>query len=136
MKIFVDTAPFIYLIENHPKFVGKVKKAITDAIVNGDELVTIVITFMEFGVKPEKENRQDLITKFEELVERLNIDILTIDKETGRRAYKLRAKYDFLKGMDALQLALSIKEQCSTFITNDKKLKKITEIQVKTLDDF
>ena len=136
MKIFVDTAPFIYLIENHPKFSVKVKKAITDAIVNGDELVTSVITFMEFGVRPEKENRQDLITKFEELMERLNIDILVIDKEAGRRAYKLRAKYDFLKGMDALQLALSIKEQCSTFITNDKKLKKITEIQVKTLDDF
>ena len=28
MKIFVDTAPFIYLMENHPKFAGKIKKAI------------------------------------------------------------------------------------------------------------
>ena len=35
MKILVDTAPFIYLIENHPIFAEKVKNAITSAIVNG-----------------------------------------------------------------------------------------------------
>ena len=136
MKIFVDTAPFIYLMENHPKFAGKIKKAITEAIVNGDTLVTSVVTYMEFGVKPERENRQEVIRKFDELLSKLNIRILVVDKEAGQKAYQMRAKYQFLKGMDALQIGLSIKENCSVFLTNDKNLKKIAEINVKTMDDL
>lgn len=136
MKIFVDTAPFIYLMENHPKFAGKIKKAITEAIVNGGTLVTSVVTYMEFGVKPERESRQDLIRKFDDLLNRLNIDILVVDKEASKKAYQMRAKYKFLKGIDALQVGLSIKENCSVFITNDKNLKKIAEISVKTMDDL
>ena len=136
MKIFVDTAPFIYLLENHPEFAQKVKRIIASAIANGDSLLTSVITYMEFGVKPEQENRQELIQKFDELLDRLSIDILVVDKEAGRRAYQLRAKYKFLKGMDALQVALSLKENCSLFLTNDKNLKKIAEIDVRTIDDL
>jgi len=48
----------------------------------------------------------------------------------------LPAKYQFLKGMDAFQLVLSINEKCGRFITNDKKLKRVTEIDVKTMEDL
>ena len=44
MKIFIDTAPFIYLIENHPVFTSKIKTLITNAIVDGDFIVTSVVT--------------------------------------------------------------------------------------------
>jgi len=73
VKIFIDTAPFIYLIENHPVFAHKMKMLITDAIVNGDEIVTSVVTIAEFRVKPTKENRSDIIKKFEELLLRLDV---------------------------------------------------------------
>ncbi|WP_162416240.1 type II toxin-antitoxin system VapC family toxin [Cyclobacterium roseum] len=136
MKIFVDTAPFIYLMENNPGFAEKIKKAITEAIVKGHTLVTSVVTYMEFGVKPERENRQEVIQKFDELLSRLNIRMLEVDKEAGQMAFQMRAKYQFLKGMDALQIGLSIKENCSVFLTNDKNLKKIAEINVKTMDDL
>jgi len=136
MKIFIDTAPFIYLIENHPVFAGKMKNFITDAIVNGEEIVTSVVTISEFGVKPTKENRSDLIKKFEELLARLNVKILVVDQSAAKKAYELRAKYQFLKGMDAFQMALCINEKCDCFITNDKKLKRVTEIDVDTMDDL
>lgn len=136
MKIFIDTAPFIYLIENHPVFTSKIKTLITNAIVDGDYIVTSVVTLSEFGVKPTKDNRLDLIEKFEELLSRLNVEILVVDQSAAKKAYELRAKYQFLKGMDAFQLALSINEKCSRFITNDKKLKRVTEIDVKTMDDL
>jgi len=87
-------------------------------------------------VKPTKDNRLDLIEKFEELLSRLNVEILVVDQSAAKKAYELRAKYQFLKGMDAFQLALSINEKCSRFITNDKKLKRGTEIDVKTMDDL
>lgn len=52
MKTFIDTSPFIYLIENNPHFVNQVKDFIIDAVNNNDELITSVITVMEFGVAP------------------------------------------------------------------------------------
>ena len=136
MKIFIDTAPFIYLLENHPVFAGKMKAFITDSIVNGEELVTSVVTISEFGVKPTKDNRPDLIQNFEQLLPRLNVKILDIDQSAAKKAYEFRAKYSFLKGMDAFQLALSINEKCDRFITNDKKLKRVTEINVDILDNW
>ena len=136
MKIFIDTAPFIYLVENHPVFASKMKTLITDAIINGEEIVTSVVTISEFGVKPTKENRPDIIKKFEELLARLNVEILVVDQPAAKKAYELRAKYQFLKGMDAFQLALSINEKCDRFITNDRKLKRVTEINVDTMDDL
>lgn len=79
MKIFIDTAPFIYLIENHPLFAKKVKTLISSAIVNRQEIVTSVVTISEFGVKPNRENQLELIEKFEELLARLNVKILVVD---------------------------------------------------------
>ena len=98
MKIFVDTAPFIYLIENNPTFGAKVKTFLIDSLKNGHSLETSVITLMEFGVKPAREGKLNVIIKFEELLEKLNIEITEVDKEVAQEAYKLRAKYAFLKG--------------------------------------
>ena len=130
MKIFIDTAPFIYIVENHPEFAETAIRKISTSITNGDTLVTSVVTLMEFGVKPEREERQDIIQRFENLLEELEIELLNIDKMLARRAYQLRAKYTFLKGMDALQLAAALSSNCEEFVTNDIKLKKINELKV------
>ena len=130
MKIFIDTAPFIYLIENHPEFAKKVKQYISNTIIRGDRLITSVITIMEFGVKPQKEEKQEIINRFEELLDRLGIEVVEIDREIAKTGYKLRAKYGFLKGMDAMQLATALKNGCEEFVTNDIPLTKIQEIKV------
>lgn len=134
MRKFIDTAPFIYLIENHPIFADEVINLFTESTINGDSLMTSVITLMEFGVKPEREGRQDIIIKFEELLARLNIEITQVDERIAKKAYQLRAKYQFLKGMDSIQIATAILSNCDEFVTNDKKLKKITEVSVITLE--
>ena len=89
MKIFIDTAPFIYLIENHPVFANKMRALITNAIVDGKDIVTSVVTISEFGVKPTKENRLGLIKEFEELLSRLNVEVLVVDKSAPKKAYEL-----------------------------------------------
>lgn len=61
MKTFIDTSPFIYLIEKHPQFASKVRKFFLEAINNNEEFTTSVITVMEFGVIPERKGRRDLI---------------------------------------------------------------------------
>ena len=131
MKKFIDTAPLIYVIEGHPEFADNVINIISESLAQGDSFATSVITVMEFGVKPEKENRNDIIDKFHEFLNRINIDIEDVDMEIATRAYQLMAKHQFLKSMDALQIATALISNCAEFITNDKKLLKIDEISVK-----
>ena len=102
MKLFTDTAPFIYLIEDNPIFVEKVKNFFVEIVLNQENLVTSVVTIMEFGVMPERQGRQETIIKFRKFLNSMDISVISIDKKIAIRAYELRAKYSFLKGMDAL----------------------------------
>lgn len=135
MKIFIDPAPPIYILEGHPKFAEKAINLFSESLVQGGSFVTSVITILEFGVKPERESRQDVIQKFHELLNRLNTKIEDIDQEIATKAYQLRAKYQFLKGMDSIQIATALVSNCKEFITNDKKLKKIEEISVILIEE-
>jgi len=136
MKTFIDTSPFIYLVENHPEFAVRIRGFILDAITNDDELVTSVITLMEFGVMPERKGQQELIFQFVDFLQLMNISVEVIDQRVAETAYKLRAKYDFLKGMDALQVSVAIEKECDQFFTNDKKLQKISEVQIILIEDL
>jgi len=136
MRIFIDTPPFIYLVEGHPAFADRVKTYILNAVSNDDHLVTSVITIMEYGVMPTRKGKEILIHEFDGFIQSLNIPVEIIDRSTAVLAYKLRGKYDFLKGMDALQLSVAIETGCALFLTNDKKLKNITEIQVLVVEDL
>ena len=93
MKTFIDTSPFIYLIENNPQFAAKTRKFIMDAVINNEELITSVITIMEFGVIPQKKGRQDLILKFEDFLKIMNISIEEIDQEMARKAFQLKSHF-------------------------------------------
>jgi predicted nucleic acid-binding protein len=133
-KIFFDTSPFIYLIENHADYYPKISQFLLNEVNNGSEFITNVLTYSEFCVKPQKLNRLDLIEDFGKLLTELDFNVVEIDIEVATIAYMLRAKYDFLKGIDAMQVASAIKEKCTRFLTNDKKLKSITEIEIVILD--
>ncbi len=136
MKKFIDTATFIYLIESHPIFADKVINLFSESIINRDSLITSVITLMEFGVKPEREGRKEVIEKFEEFLAKFNFEVTRIDVSIAKKAYQLRAKYQFLKGMDAIQIAVAILANCDEFVTNDKKLKKIKEISAIIIEEI
>jgi len=56
--------------------------------------------------------------------------IINIDQEIAIKASQLRAKYSFLKGLDALQIATALVSDCDLFITNDVKLSKINDIHI------
>lgn len=96
MKIFSDTSPFIYLIENHPQYAGQLKEYFADLYANNDEINTSVVTYSEFCVKPEKEGEQELITEFEIFIEKFDIPLFEVKKYHAKKAYQLRAKYKFL----------------------------------------
>ena len=136
MRVFVDTAPFIYLIEKHPEFVDSIKRYFTELYTEEAELLTSVITLSEFGVGPNKKGKPELVQQFEEFIEKIGIKMVNVNRDHAKLSSKLRSKYQFLKGMDSLQIAMAQLENCDHFLTNDIKLSKIREIKVVLVKDL
>ena len=138
-KVFIDTAPFIYLIEKNeenPQYFDKVIKFLDACYKDNADLVSSVITMEEYLVFPYKIQSQEYIDLFEKLIRTLNIKIVDIDEKTAKKAARIRAEYKSFKSMDALQLAAATLSGCDLFLTNDKQLRQFTEIPCITVDDL
>lgn len=135
-SVFLDTSPFIYLIENNPKYCSIIENFIAENIANETLFITSVITVSEFQVIPRRVNNFNPINDFEKLVNQLHFKIFDITFEIAEISAGLRAKYGFLKSIDTIQLAVAINHKCQCFLSNDLKLKKVQEIKIITLEDL
>jgi predicted nucleic acid-binding protein len=134
-KIFFDSAPLIYLVEFNEVFYEKISLFMAESIANRKQMVTSVVSFAEFGVKPRKLGKKDIIDRFEKTITNL-FDIQDVDLEVASIAAGLRAKYSSLRGMDALQVASAIRANADIFVTNDRRLKAIKEIKVTLVKEL
>ena len=135
-RVFIDTAPFIYYLEQNPQYFEKAKDFFLQCFENGIEMVTSTITIEEYCVYPYRSGRNDLIDKFEAFMECLGRRVINIDKRIAMQAAKVRAEFKDFKSMDALQIATAMKRQCDLFLTNDKQLRQEKRIRCVTLDEI
>ena len=132
-SIYFDTAPFIYLLEGHPEYTGRVEQVIRRSVADGLAFHTSVLAIMEFEVKPLQLNRIDIIQAFEALLRDLNFVVQPVTREIARQAATMRAALPAIKGLDALHLSTAMNGQCQTFLTNDKQLTQIPGINALVL---
>ena len=52
------------------------------------------------------------------------------------KAAKIREKYPGVKGMDSIHLATSLYAKCDIFLTNDARLKQVSEVNVVLVDEL
>lgn len=138
-KVFIDTAPFIYYIEkneNNPLYYEKLKRFFSDGYKRDITFISSVVTLEEYLVFPYRIQSQCYITMFHKLIDTLNIEIMDIHAETAMKAAKIRAEYNSIKGMDALQLAVATLSGCDLFLTNDKQLCQFKEIKCIMVDEL
>jgi predicted nucleic acid-binding protein len=135
--IFLDTAPIIYYIEAHPQF-GPLAKEIVNSFQSGSlTAFSSVITLVEVLPKPVQTGNDKLVKKFSEFLRAgKNISLLDISTDIAESAGRLRGRYTSLKAMDAIQIAVSISVGADAFITNDVRLKQITELKTIVLNDY
>lgn len=133
--IGIDTAPFIYYIEEHDLYLPLVEP-IFQAIDNSNlNAVTSVITLLEVLVKPMREQRSDLAGQYRYLLlHSRNLTIAESTVEIADRAAQIRAKYN-VRTPDAIQIATAITNKASVFLTNDS-LPKIDDIEILKLDEL
>lgn len=134
--IGLDTAPFIYFWERHPRYYPLAEilfQHLKAPTVHG---VTSLITLIEVCVYPQRQKRPDLVAMYEQvLLHSQQVETLPVTVAVARRAVHLRATYE-IHVPDALQLATALEAGATAFITNDRHLQKVSEIAVLVLEDY
>jgi predicted nucleic acid-binding protein len=133
--IAIDTALFIYLIEEHPRYLPLVEP-LFDAIDSGRvSAVTSAVTLLEVLVVPYRAGAIELAGQYEAVLTRSRgLDLIELSRAQLRTAAQLRAINPALRTPDALQLAAALAMRCATFITNDRRLPPLAVITIVQLD--
>lgn len=135
-RVFVDTAPIIYYLENSSLYMDAIKKFFTKCIEENIKIVTSAITIEEYLVFPYSSGKMELADNFKEFIEYMNIEVVDIDSNIAELGANIRSQYKNFKAMDAIQIATAIISGCDMFFTNDKQLRQEKEIPCMTMDDL
>jgi predicted nucleic acid-binding protein len=132
----VDTALFIYFIEEHPRFLRLVEPLFAAANEGKLDLVTSALTLLEVLVVPFKAGNLALAERYESLLTRsAGVRIVDLTREQLRAAAQLRAA-TAVRTPDALQLAAALTSGCTSFITHDRRLPAVSGTRVLQLADY
>lgn len=135
-KVFLDTAPLIYYLENNPVYHEYVKGFLCHCFQNGWSVITSAITVEEYCVYPYRNHDMKLIEKFQKFLQDMEISVIPIDRGVAKEAAKIRARFSEFKAMEALQLAVANISKCDIFLTNDRQLRQFTGIKCVLVDEL
>ena len=134
--VFLDTAPLIYLIEDHASFHAPVRSFVERCIRERIQLVTSLITYIEVLTHPERLGRSDLVARYRMFLtnsEQLAIHPLNI--QVADECVRIRAAYGF-KTPDAVQLAVSRVCGAGLILTNDEAWKRYRDGRVTLVSEL
>ena len=132
-KVFFDTAPFIYFLENDGDFKAKAKKLISDC--EKADFVTSTVTVSEYLTGAFKNEDEQNVSDFKNTIVDYDFEVIPIDWDIAEEAARIRAKYSGFKMMDSLQLASAKVSGCDAFISNDLQLKQYSDVKVLIVDE-
>ncbi|MEY2875762.1 MAG: tRNA(fMet)-specific endonuclease VapC [Pseudomonadota bacterium] len=128
--VLVDTAPFIYLLEDHPVFLPRFL-GLFEASERGEvRLALSVITLAEILTGPHKAGLPDLAKRYETVLASRH-SVVPVTAPIAGLAAQLRARYR-LKLPDALQLATALDIGAAALVTHDRDFAEVQGIPVLT----
>lgn len=135
-RVGFDTPVFVYHIEQTSRWAGPASyalEAMTDGKFAG---MTSVVTLLEIAIKPLRLGRPEIADAYEALIGDItNLSINSVDVRSARIGAELRATYG-LRTPDSLQIAACLANGAEAFVTNDRRLRRVKEIDIVVLDDF
>lgn len=132
--VALDTAIFIYLIEEHPDFCPLVDPVFAGMNEERIRAVTSAITLLEVLVLPMRSRSSALARRYEELLTRgRGLRLIPLDRGQLRAAARIRGATR-IATPDALQIAAAIGSGCSALLTNDRRLpERIGDLRIHQL---
>lgn len=132
-KIGIDSSVFIYVLEENKHYLKKAAQVLQSVERGEKEAVLSSIGLIEILTGPKKQGRYDIASEYRELITHFpHLAIAGINENIVEQTSDLRARYG-ITTPDAIHLATAIDFGASTFVTNDKALKKVKEIKVVLL---
>jgi len=128
--VALDTAVFIYFVEEHPQFMPMVEP-LFEAIDRGQiAAVTSSVTLLEVLVVPLRRGDTALAGQYERLLTRSSgLRLIDIDRPLLRAAATLRARGN-LKTPDALQVATALECGAKALVTGDRDIPSLEGLPV------
>ncbi len=135
-SVAVDTAVFIYFIEEDPRFLPHILPLFAEADQGRRELVTSALTLLEVLVVPYRAENRRLAERYEQLLTRSRgIRMVDLTRDQLRAAAELRAATG-VRTPDALHLVAALGAGCKTFLTNDRRLPAVPGLRVIQLSSI
>ena len=135
-RVAVDTAIFIYWIEEDRRFMPLVEPFFEEVAAGTREIVTSALTLLELLVVPYRAGNADLAQRYEELLTNSRgIAVIDLSRDQLRIAAQLRAATG-VKTPDSLQLAAATSAGCTAFLTNDRRIPAIRGMRVLQLGGY
>lgn len=134
--LFLDTMFLIYHFENNEKYIDLTTQVLELVEKGNIGCSTTYLTLMEICVEPIKENRQDIVEAYAMIFETFpNLNLVPFDRAVAFMAARFRAHYNTTPP-DSIQLASASVCNADLFLTNDKGLTGIKEINIAYMDDI
>lgn len=130
--VVVDTAPFIYILEDHPQF-APLFQGLFEAADRGEVQIALsTITVAELLVGPLKAGRDALAKRYEKALG--NFEMVAVSTEIAVTAARLRASTG-LRLPDALLAATALEIGAVALVTHDRDFSKLNGLKVLLGDD-
>ncbi len=127
--VLVDTAPFIYMLQDHPTLAPRFA-GMFEAERRGELAIAITpVTVAEVLVGPLKAGQDGLARRYERAL--LAYELVPIDAALAAQAARLRVRYR-LRLPDALQLAAALEIGAHALVTFDRDFTAVDGLLVLT----
>jgi predicted nucleic acid-binding protein len=132
----LDTAIFIYFIEEHPVYLDIVLPLFESIDRRQCTAATSALTLLETLVVPYRFGDAALASRYEALLTHSRgLRFVELDRPVLKAGALLRARFG-VRTPDALHLAAAMHAGCTSFLTHDRDLSKVQGMKVLQLGDY
>src|SRR5207248_6040348 len=98
------------------------------------QAVTSTVTLVEVLTQPLAKGEEELCAHYEQYLQfGPSLTLRSLDPDLAMRTARLRSHYQ-IRTPDAIQLAAAIEFGAHVFLTNDDRIRKVTEIEIVVLE--
>lgn len=125
--VVVDTAPLIYILEDHPLFASLFQGLFEAADQGRLQVAVSTISVAELLVGPLKDGKDALAKRYEKALG--NFDLIAVSTDIAVTAARLRAATG-LRLPDALQAAIALEVGAAALVTHDRDFSKLAGLKI------
>ena len=131
MRIYLDSAPVIYVVERHAPYAEYLDARLSNP---EDILVASELTRLECRILPVREGNHGVLQDFGDYFATRVLEMTPLTREVMDRATLIRAQYGF-QTPDAIHLGAAMASECDVFLTNDNRLSRFLDISVEVVGE-